>query len=81
MKLDIKNELANALANAFLDFRKDLSEKEILFGPVNIVRKPHFFVERLTRERDYLKLVISNIEHDDEKANLVKRLSQIEEVL
>ena len=67
------------IASLFSD--EDLSEKEILFGPVNIVRKPHFFVERLSREREYLKLVISNIEHDNEKANLVTRLNQIEEVL
>jgi len=61
--------------------KTSLTENEILFGPVNMSRKPYYFVKRLTKEKDYLKLVIENIENDEEKIALVKRLKQIEEVL
>lgn len=58
-----------------------LTKNEILFGPINLIAKPYYFVKRLTKEKDYLRLVIKNIVNDEEKAELVKRLNQIEEVL
>jgi tRNA (adenine22-N1)-methyltransferase len=59
----------------------NLTKNEIIFGPVNMVRRPHYFLERLTKEKDYLYRIIENVENDEEKAVLTNRLSQIEEVL
>lgn len=61
--------------------RSDLSEDEVTFGPINLKSKPHYFMKRLTKEYEYLKLVIKNVENEEEKLKLLSRLNQIEEVL
>jgi len=59
----------------------NLSDLEITFGPINLKSKPHYFKKRLSKEYDYLKLIIKNVENEDEKAKIMWRLNQIEEVL
>jgi len=59
----------------------NLSDLEITFGPINLNSKPHYFKKRLSKEYDYLKLIIKNVENEDEKAKIMWRLNQIEEVL
>lgn len=58
-----------------------LTEMERMFGPVNLKNKPHYFIQRLTKEYEYLKLVLKNVDNETEKTKISARLNQIEEVL
>ena len=59
----------------------NLTKNEIDFGPLNLKNKSHYFMKRLNKEYEYLKLVVKNIENEVEKAEIQGRLNQIEEVL
>ena len=59
----------------------NLSNKEIIFGPVNLSKKPHYFIKRLEKEYNYLKLILKNVENELESAKLKERITLIEEVL
>ncbi|AIO19009.1 tRNA (adenine(22)-N(1))-methyltransferase [Candidatus Izimaplasma bacterium HR1] len=59
----------------------DLTEIEIEFGPINLKNKSHYFLKRLNKEYEYLKLVVKNVENIVEKEKIKTRLNQIEEVL
>jgi len=58
-----------------------LNDDQITFGPINLESKPHYFIKRLTKEYDYLKLVLKNVEKKEEMIKLQARLNQIEKVL
>ena len=58
-----------------------LDEKQTLFGPINLQSKPHFFIKRLRKEHEYLKIVLQNVNDKSQVSELQKRCELIEEVL
>lgn len=60
---------------------QSLSDTEIQFGPINLKKKPELFTKKLKKELEYLKIVVRNIEKDEQKVHLQERIDLLKEVL
>jgi tRNA (adenine22-N1)-methyltransferase len=58
-----------------------LTEKQVMFGPLNLEYKPHFFIKRLEKELNKLSKVLPNISNVVEKEKALNRINLIKEVL
>ncbi|MBN2605592.1 MAG: tRNA (adenine(22)-N(1))-methyltransferase TrmK, partial [Bacilli bacterium] len=57
------------------------SQKELLFGPINLTEKPFFFIKKLEKELEKLQSVIPNITTESRLAEIQEQIMLIKEVL
>jgi tRNA (adenine22-N1)-methyltransferase len=57
------------------------SDLEIEFGPINLIEKPYFFIQRIEKETGKLKKVLPNITTESRKNEIISRLKLLEEVI
>jgi tRNA A22 N-methylase len=58
-----------------------MTQNEIIFGPVNLQYKPHFFVKRLNIEIVHLDSIKLKVNDETELKKINERISLIKEVL
>ena len=54
---------------------------QILFGPVNLLEKPHFFIMRIEKELKRLKTLLSQISIDERRIEIKAQILLLEEAL
>ncbi|QMS85904.1 tRNA (adenine(22)-N(1))-methyltransferase [Candidatus Xianfuyuplasma coldseepsis] len=61
--------------------KASLTPVEVEFGPLNCIQKPYYFVEKWTKEKNALTAIVNQINDDEERQKVEKRITLIEEVL
>lgn len=83
----IVDELVVHEGNKFYDImvaeigKANYSQKELLFGPINLTEKPFFFIKKLEKELEKLQSVIPNITTESRLAEIQEQIMLIKEVL
>jgi len=57
-----------------------LTDKEIEFGPINLIQKPYYFIKKVQRELDHLQSILNNIEQPEERLKVESRIQLLQEV-
>jgi len=57
-----------------------LSTTEMEFGPINLIEKPYYFIQKVQRELDHLRSIIDNIEQPEERKKVEDRIQLLQEV-
>lgn len=59
--------------------QKEYTNFEIQFGPINLLHKPHFFIERIDKEITKLNKILPNIPTDQQKVSVLAKIKLLEE--
>ena len=54
---------------------------ELVFGPVNLRQKPHFFLQKINKELSYITTVINNLDDPKEHPDLLTRQQLLKEAI
>ncbi len=58
---------------------KEYTSFELMFGPINLLQKPFFFIERIDKEINKLKKIVTSIPGDHQKISVIARIKLLEE--
>jgi tRNA (adenine22-N1)-methyltransferase len=61
--------------------KSTLTDIEILYGPINLQLKPHYFIEKLKKELEYLEIVIKNTSDLNKQNEINRKIDFIKEAL